>query len=69
MPFYEQRLAQEAFHAEIYYVALAITSAFTSLVSVDKPTPRDLAEIHTAETAWKKASKALADYQARMRKR
>jgi len=62
MTLQESRLTEEVATTGSHHIALGITAAFKSLVSVEKATPDEMATLHAAETAWKDATAALADY-------
>ncbi len=62
MTLQETSLAQNVATTESHHIALGIAAAFKSLVTVEKATPREAATLHPAETAWKEATLALADY-------
>lgn len=51
--------------AERRNYAVGMAAAIKSLTSAQKPTSAEIAEQRTAETEWRAASKALADYEAR----
>jgi hypothetical protein len=59
-------LVDAAADAERRNYAVGMAAAFKSLTSVQKPTPAEIAEQAAAETEWRKASMALADYEARL---
>jgi len=62
MTLQESRLTEEVATTGSHHIALGITAAFKSLVSVEKATLGELASLHAAEAAWKAATAALADY-------
>ena len=51
--------------AERRNYAVGMAAAIKSLTCAQKPTPAEIAEQTTAETEWRAASRALADYEAR----
>jgi hypothetical protein len=58
-------LVDAAADAERRNYAVGMAAAIKSLTSAQKPTPAEIAEQTGAEADWQKASKALADYEAR----
>jgi hypothetical protein len=60
-------LVDAAAEAERRNYAVGMAAAFKSLTSAQKPTPAEIAEQSAAETEWREASRALADYEARRR--
>lgn len=62
MTLQETHLTEEVAATGSHHIALGITAAFKSLVTVEKATPCELATLQAAETAWKEATAALADY-------
>lgn len=62
MTFQETHLTEVVAATGSHHIALGITAAFRSLVTVEKATPGELAELQGAEAAWKQATVALADY-------
>jgi hypothetical protein len=62
MTLQETRLTEEVAITGSHHIALGITAAFKSLVTVEKATLGELANLHAAEVAWKEATAALADY-------
>ena len=62
-------LVHAALDAELRNYAIGMAAAFKSLTSSYKPTPAEIAEQRTAEAEWRKASTALADFEAQRRQR
>jgi hypothetical protein len=62
-------LVDAALDAERRNYAIGMAAAFKSLTSAHKPTPAEIAEQTAAEAEWRKASTALADYEAHRRQR
>jgi hypothetical protein len=58
-------LVDAAAEAERRNYAIGMAAAFKSLTSAQKPTLAEIAEQTRAEAEWRRASTALADYEAR----
>ena len=59
-------LVDAAADAERRNYAVGMAAAIKSLTSAEKPTPAEIAEQRTVETEWRTATKALAEYEARL---
>jgi hypothetical protein len=59
-------LVEAVADAERRNYAVGMAAAVKSLTSAEKATPVEIAEQRAVETEWQQASKALADYEARL---